>query len=176
MLSAINILLGKYTGQQDIVVGSPIANRHHSQTEGLIGFFVNMQVNRTLLSKNQSFEQLIKQVHQEQIAAQLHQDLPFERLVDELEVERDTSRHPVFQVSFVVQSFGNNSNTTDEQKKYFKSFQGSAVYEATKFDLSIYIDDSQQEITGLINYATSLFHKDTIIRLINHYTYLLDHL
>ena len=176
LLSSINILLGKYTGQQDIVIGSPIANRHYSQTKDLIGFFVNMQVNRTLLSKAQTYEQLIHQVHKEQIAAQLHQDLPFERLVDELDVERDTSRHPVFQVSFVVQSFGKKNNTTDEQKKYFKPFQGSAAYQATKFDLSIYIDDSQQEITGLINYATSLFHKDSIARLIDHYTYLLSQL
>ena len=176
MLSAINILFGKYTGQQDIVIGSPIANRHHRQIESLIGFFVNTQVNRTLLSKAQSYQDLIKQVHQQQITAQLHQDLPFEKLVDELDVERDTSRHPVFQVSFVVQSFGNDSNTTSEQKEYLKPFQSSAAFEVEKFDLSIFIDDSQQELTGHISYATSLFHKDTIIRLIDHYTQLLDRL
>ena len=176
MLSATNILLGKYTGQQDIIIGSPIANRHHRQTEGLIGFFVNTQVNRTLLSKNQSFEELIKQVHQQQITAQLHQDLPFEKLVDELDVERDPSRHSVFQVMFVVQSFGNDSKTTDEQRKYLKPFLGSAAYEVEKFDLSIFIDDNLETLSGLISYATSLFHKDTILRLIDHYTYLLDRL
>jgi amino acid adenylation domain-containing protein len=176
LLSGINILLSKYTGQDDIIVGSPIANRHHQQTEGLIGFFVNAQANRTLLSKSQSYEELIQQVHQDQIAAQLHQDLPFEKLVDELKVERDTSRHPVFQVMFDVQSFKQDSRTNDEQGKYFKPFQGSVRYEVEKFDLSIFISDNQEELKGHISYATSLFHKDTIARLVNHYIHLLDQL
>ncbi|WP_268225890.1 condensation domain-containing protein, partial [Sinomicrobium oceani] len=102
LLSATNILLGKYSGQDDIVTGSVIANRHYRQTQDLIGFFVNTQVNRALLDRAQSFEQLVQQAHQEQVAAQLHQDIPFERLVDELGVDRDTSRHPIFQVSFTV--------------------------------------------------------------------------
>ena len=109
LLSSINILLSKYTGQEDIVTGSVIANRHHRQTEGLIGFFVNTQVNRTMLNRSQSFEDLIQQVHQEQIQAQLYQDLPFEKLVEELGVERDLSRHPVFQVMFGIESFGNGA-------------------------------------------------------------------
>lgn len=161
LLAATTILLGKYSGQEDIIIGNPIANRHYKQTEGLIGFFVNTQANRTFLNKNQSYQELIQQVHQEQVSAQLHQDLPFERLVDELGVDRDTSRHPIFQVMFAVQSF--DSSAIDSTKTYFKPFQGSLAYEVEKFDLSIFIEDSQEEISGQFSYATSLFHKNTII-------------
>jgi amino acid adenylation domain-containing protein len=176
LLSSVNILLSKYTGQDDIVVGSAMANRHHRQTEGLIGFFINTQANRTLLSKSQSFEDLIQQVHQDQTAAQLHQDLPFEKLVDELKIERDTSRHPVFQVMLGVQGPWQDSKAIDEQRKYFKPFQGSAVYEIEQFDLSIFINDRQEELSGKMSYATSLFQRDTIARLIDHFKHLLEQL
>ncbi len=176
MLSSINILLNKYTGQDDIVVGSVIANRHHQQTEQLIGFFVNTQANRTLLNKSQSYEALVQQVQQQQIEAQLYQDLPFEKVVDELGVERDSSRHPVFQVMFGVQSFGNDIKTNDQQKTYLKPLQIEDIYEVAQFDLSISIDDGKEELLGQINYATSLFHRNTIVKFIHHYTYLLDQL
>ena len=174
MLGSISILLSKYTGQQDIVIGSPIANRQYRQTEGLIGFFVNTQVNRTLLNKSQSYEELIRQVHLGQIEAQRYQDLPFEKLVDELGVERDASRHPVFQVMFGVQRFGTQRNIDAEQNSYFKPFQSEITYEVAKFDLSIFIDDSQEELTGQVSYATSLFGKERIVRFIDHYVHLLD--
>lgn len=174
MLSSINILLGKYTGQDDIIIGSPIANRHHRQTEGLIGFFVNTQANRTILNKSQNFIDLFQQVQRDQIEAQMHQDLPFEKLVDELAVERDLSRHPIFQVMCGVQNFGDHNKFSDNQKKYLKPHSLENFYEVARFDLSIFIDDSQEELTGQISYATSLFHKDTILRLINHYNFLLD--
>ncbi|MDO6435457.1 amino acid adenylation domain-containing protein, partial [Flavitalea sp. BT771] len=176
ILSSVNILLSKYTGQQDIVIGSPTANRHHRQTAGLIGFFVNMQVNRTLLNNEQSFEELIHQVHQEQIAAQLHQDIPFEKLVEELEIDRDSSRHPIFQVTFVAQSFEGDKSARSEREKYFRPFKGSTAYCPEKFDLSIVVNDSQQEITGQFSYATSLFHGDTIGRMAEQYIYLLEQL
>lgn len=167
MLSSIYILLGKYSGQDDIVVGSPIANRQHLQTEGLMGCFVNMQVNRARLNKTAGFQDLIQEVHQEQAAAQLYQDLPFEKLVDELGVNGDPSRHPIFQVMFVVQRFGNKKNNS------FKASPAKGVHAVEKFDLSFYIDDHGEELTGQISYATSLFHKNSIVRLIDHYAFLL---
>ncbi|NOU19052.1 MAG: amino acid adenylation domain-containing protein [Bacteroidales bacterium] len=173
MLSSVGILMGKYTGQDDIVIGSPIANRHHRQTEGLIGYFVNIQANRLVIKIEQSFKDLILQVHLDQVEAQLHQDLPFEKLVDELGVARDTSRHPIFQIVFGVQNFMNTNKTSDQQKNYLRPLQTESVYEIEKFDLSIFIDDSLEEITGQISYATSLFCKETIERLIAHYKYLL---
>ncbi|MFW0740053.1 condensation domain-containing protein, partial [Flavobacterium sp. T12S277] len=176
MLSSINILLGKYTGQDDIVTGSPIANRHHRQTQDLIGFFVNMQVNRTILSKGQSYMSLIDQIHQDQIEGQLHQDLPFEKLVEELGVEREMSRHSIFQVTFVVQSLGNVKKIGNEQTSYLKPFQFEGSYEVVQFDLSIFIDDSQEELIGIMKYATSLFDQSTIERFIRDYKYLLAEL
>ncbi|WKL50110.1 amino acid adenylation domain-containing protein [Flavobacterium pectinovorum] len=176
MLSSVNILLGKYTGQEDIVIGSPIANRHHRQTENLIGFFVNTQVNRTILSKGQSYESLIDQVHQDQIEGQLHQDLPFEKLVDELGVERDASRHPIFQVMFAVQSLGRAKKGINKNKTYLNAFYFAESHEVEKFDLSIFIDDSQEELMGSVSYATSLFDKGTIESLVGYYKNLLDQL
>lgn len=178
LLSSFNILLGKYTGQDDIVMGSVIANRHQRQTEALIGFFVNTQVNRVLLSDTQSFEELVKQVHQEQVQAQVNQDLPFEKLVEELGVERDPSRHPVFQVMFGVQSHGNQEQeeTDDTQKEYLRSYQAGDVYEVEKFDLSLTFFNSGQQITALFSYATALFQPKTIETLIAHYIHLLNQL
>jgi amino acid adenylation domain-containing protein len=175
MLTSLTILLNKYTGQNDIVIGSPMANRHHQQTEELIGFFVNTQVNRTLLNKNQKFEELIQQVHLDQIEAQFHQDLPFEMLVNELGVERDPSRHPVFQILFAVQNFGQADNDSGSND-YLMPFRLKDADDVEKLDLSIYIDDSRQEFLGSISYATSLFQKDTITRFIQHYLYLLEEL
>ncbi|MEP7107699.1 MAG: amino acid adenylation domain-containing protein [Ferruginibacter sp.] len=176
LLSSMNILLSKYTGQEDIITGSMIANRHHRQTEELIGFFANTQVNRTILNQSQSFEELILQVHQDQVEAQLYQDLPFEKLVDELGVERDSSRHPVFQVMFGIQDIGSQENAADQQKNYLMPFQAEDAYEVEKFDLSVFIYDGQQELIGQISYATALFHESTIETLIRHYTYLLEQL
>ncbi|MCV9934566.1 amino acid adenylation domain-containing protein [Flavobacterium sp. LS1R47] len=177
LLSAVNILLGKYTGQNDIVIGTAIANRHHNQTEGLIGFFVNTQVNRTQLDASQNFKELIEQVYQGQIDAQLHQDLPFEKLIAELGVDRDTSRHSIFQVMFGVQSFGSSTEGFEyNDTTPFKPYELKDAYEISKFDLSIFIDDSDEELFGIISYATSLFTKESIIQLGNHYVYLLDEL
>ncbi|MEP7141396.1 MAG: amino acid adenylation domain-containing protein [Ferruginibacter sp.] len=177
LLSSINILLGKYTGQEDIITGSVIANRQYPQTESLIGFFVNTQANRILLSRSQSFVELVQQVYDDQAEAQLYQDLPFEKLVEELGVERDLSRHPVFQVMVGLQSFGNREMAAgEEEKNYLKTFQTEDVYEVAKFDLSFFIVDASGELTIQISYATALFRKDTIARLIDHYTHLLNQL
>ncbi|WKL50105.1 amino acid adenylation domain-containing protein [Flavobacterium pectinovorum] len=176
MLSSVNILLGKYTGQDDIVIGTPIANRHHRQTQDLIGFFVNTQVNRTILSKGQSYVSLIDQVHQDQIEGQLHQDLPFEKLVEELGVDRDASRHPIFQVMFVVESSKIDKVSPAEEIDYLKPVYFEGSYEVEKFDLSIFIDDAQESLVGSVGYAVSLFDKDTIERFIGHYEHLLAEL
>lgn len=174
MLSTINILLSKYTGQDDVVIGSPIANRHHGQTEGLIGFFINTLANRTLLNGSQNFESLVLQVHKEQVDAQLHQDVPFEMIINELKVERDASRHPVFQVMFGVQSFGRQLE--DKGDSWLKHYDIGTAYEVAKFDLTIYIDDANDELEGVIVYASNLFKRSTIEGLITNYVHLLDQL
>ncbi|MGB3468648.1 MAG: amino acid adenylation domain-containing protein, partial [Cyclobacteriaceae bacterium] len=172
MLSTFNVLLGKYTGQEDIVTGSPSANRHYRQVQDLIGFFINTQANRTILQPGQTFTALIHQVHKDQVEAQLRQDLPFERLVDELNVERDASRHPIFQVIFEVQGFTGKNETTD--KEILSYCQIDQIFEIERFDLSVFINDDDEKLLGHISYATSLFAPETIAGLIKHYIYLLE--
>ncbi|WDF57314.1 non-ribosomal peptide synthetase/type I polyketide synthase [Mucilaginibacter sp. KACC 22063] len=174
LLSSIHILLSKYTGQDDIITGSPVANRHQRQTADVIGFFVNVLVNRTLLQKNESFAALIKQVHAEQIQAQLHQDLPFEILVSELGVTRDASRHPVFQVLFELSNSGDHK--TGKRLNCLKEIEVDDIYDVEKFDLSISLNDDGTVLTGHISYATALFGATTIERLADYYGHLLEQL
>lgn len=176
LLSSVAILLGKYSGQQDIVTGSPIANRHYRQTEGLIGFFVNIQVQRTFLRDDQTYADLIAEVHKEQIDAQLHQDLPFEKLVSEMEIARNGSMHPIFQVIFDVQSAVRKDVHDSALQAILTPIDIMDIYDVEKFDLSIIFEDHGNELIGRIGYATSLFNKDTVARFIEHYTHLLGQL
>uniref|UniRef100_UPI001CD089C0 condensation domain-containing protein n=1 Tax=Francisella sp. SYW-9 TaxID=2610888 RepID=UPI001CD089C0 len=127
MLSAFYVLMHKYTSQDDIVIGTPIANRHHSQIQDLIGFFVNSLALREQIDDSESILGLISRVHTNLIEAQSHQDLPFEKLVSELNVEQDLSRHPIFQVMFSLQSFGSQEN------KLFNPILNNN-YKVSKFD------------------------------------------
>src|SRR6202041_208132 len=102
LLAAFQVLLSRWSGQKDIVVGSPIAGRTHRETEGLIGFFGNTLVMRTDLSGNPSFIELLEQVKQTTLGAYAHQDIPFEKLVEELHPVRDLSRQPIFQTLFAL--------------------------------------------------------------------------
>ncbi|MCJ8271695.1 MAG: condensation domain-containing protein, partial [Psychrosphaera sp.] len=106
MLSAFYVTLAKLSGQTDIVVGTPSDNRQYHQTQALIGLFVNSLVLRTQVDPQLSIERLIKLVHRDVTEAKVHQELPFEQLVDTLALERDTSRHPIYQVLFSLQRFG----------------------------------------------------------------------
>ena len=177
LMASVNILLNKYTGQEDIVIGSPIANRHHEETEGLIGFFVNLQAHRAFLNKNQSFKDLIKQIHESQVSAQRHQDFPFEKLVEILNVERDTSRHPIFQVSFSVETMIGQASDQGSATQYMIPTELEGTYEISKFDLSItVIDKGAGDLIVDVMYATSLFRNDTISQLLGHFEYLLGQL
>ncbi len=170
LLGSFHVLLSKYTGQNDIITGSPIANRHHAQTADLIGFFVNTQVNRTELGPDESFSDLLKRVHEDQVQAQLHQDLPFEQLVEALEVERDISRHPIFQIMFTVEKKQDLGRLGDTLKPVV-SEKGD---HSSKFDLTIDIEDHSGQLSVVFTYAKSLFESSTIERLADYYVHLLD--
>jgi amino acid adenylation domain-containing protein len=174
MLGGLSVLLGKYTGQDDVVTGSVIANRQYRQTESLIGFFANTQVNRVRLAEGQTFIQLVKQVHEDQVVAQVHQDLPFEKLIEALNIERDISRHPIFQVMFTVQHLGNQGTAPEHRLESLKLLRTDDFYAVEQFDLSINIDDTGGELSGQVSYAKSLFQQDTIARFINCFTQLLE--
>jgi len=166
-LSGFFILLAKYSGENDVLIGTPTANRQYAQLENLIGFFVNSTVLRCRLSPDQGIRGLIETTAASLSDLQLHQDLPFEKLIDLLKIEKDPSRHPLFQIMFSLQSFGEDEHfgTLD----YMTPVDSSKLYKIAKFDLSLLINDATDSISCGFNYATSLFERSTIVRLARHY-------
>ena len=178
LLSVYYLMLRIYSNQNDIVVGSPTANRHYTQLENLIGLFINSLALRIKINPNMSIIDFIKLVSQETITAQMYQDLPFEKLVNELKIKKDTSRHPIFQVLFNFGEFGNNNildltNISGFLEPYKPSIQ---INNTAQFDLSIFIDDSQDVLRGSFNYATSLFDEITILKFIQTYVHILKYI
>jgi amino acid adenylation domain-containing protein len=168
LLAAFQTLLSRYTGQEDISVGSPIAGRTRAEIEPLIGFFVNTLVLRTDLSGNPSFRELLQRVKTTALGAYAHQDVPFEKLVEELQPERDMGRHPLFQVMFALQ------NAPREQMGIpgvELSYIG-AQRETTNFDLTLTITGTD-ELAASISYSVDLFDEATISRLLSHFHRLL---
>src|SRR6185369_7274082 len=158
MLAGWQALLSRYTGQSDIVVGSPIANRHRAEIEPLIGFFVNTLVMRTDLSECRSGRDLLHKVREVCLGAYAHQDVPFEILVEELGVERAMSHTPLFQVMMVLQ------NAPSEVMEWPGiSVSGVEVeHRIAKFNLTLVIEDRAGELKGLIEYNTDLYDRETI--------------
>lgn len=184
LLAAFETLLYRYTYQEDIVVGSPIANRNRSEIEGLIGFFVNSLVLRTNLSGNPIFRELLGRVRKVTLGAYSHQDLPFEKLVEELHPERNLSHHPLFQVVF---GFENAPMSALELPGLVPSLI-NIDFKTTRFDLELYLwkcsedfrslwggdwEDSEG-IRGVMVYNTDLFDQGTIRRILKHFKILLE--
>jgi amino acid adenylation domain-containing protein len=170
LLAAFKILLWRYSGQSDVVIGTPIAGRNHLATEGLIGVFVNTLVLRTNLSGNPSFSELFDRVRKVTLDAYAHQDLPFEKLVEELQPERDMSRSPLFQVMFILQ------NATAEILRLpgLEATEVTGGDETAKFDLTLGLAESDGELHGSLQYRNDLFEAATIERLVQHYKLLLE--
>jgi amino acid adenylation domain-containing protein len=170
LLAAFQTLLMRYTGQRDIVVGSPIANRGRAEIEGLIGFFVNTLVMRTDLRGDPPFVELLGRVREVALGAYAHQDLPFERLVEELQPERDLSRHPLFQVMMVLQNAPREAvELPGLRLSTLPSESGT-----TKFDLTLSLAEGEGGLTGSLEYSTDLFEAETIRRMLGHYQRLLE--
>ncbi len=172
LLSAFYVTLAKFTGQDDIVIGTPTDNRHHAQTLPLLGMFVNLLALRAQLQHTDSVTALIKKTHQQVTGAKAHQDMPFEQLLDALNIERDTARHPIFQVMFSVQAFGENNdgeNPSDYRLPFNPDTLDETLYSPAKFDLSLFLSDGKTEITGCLNYALSLFNETSITRIADIY-------
>jgi surfactin family lipopeptide synthetase A len=194
MLSCYYLMLRAYTGQDDIVIGSPIANRHYRQIEHLIGYFVNTLALRVNFaddfidataseSPNRTLKNFIKDVGSRVLEAQLHQDLPFEKLVEELNVPHDTSRHPIFQVMFSLNSFeseerDNKKSNQSSQENIITPYmrEGEESGNIAKFDLETYIDEGINNgvLKGGFIYRTSLYKKDTIQGFIASYNEILS--
>lgn len=170
LLTAFKILLYRYTGQTDILVGSPIANRNRAEVKSLIGFFVNILVLRTDLSGDLSFQELLARVKSTALEAYVHQDLPFEKLVEELQPNRDLSYNPLFQVMFVLQNMPiSNPRLSDVSVTYEEGYNGTS-----KFDLTLFMEDFEQGLVATCEYNRDLFHADTVTRMLRHLQTLLE--
>ncbi|WP_219536937.1 non-ribosomal peptide synthase/polyketide synthase, partial [Nonomuraea guangzhouensis] len=159
LLAAYTVLLGTYSGQDDLVVGTPVANRNHAETENLIGFFVNTLALRANLAADPTFTELLARIRTTALAAYTHQDLPFEQLVDELDIPRDRSRTPLTQVFF---NYTGDSGWTAELAE-----------PPAKCDLMVAINRDGDGLAGMVEYSTALFDAATIERLIGHFQHLL---
>jgi amino acid adenylation domain-containing protein len=169
-LAAFNILLSRYSGEQDVVIGTPVAGRDRRELENLIGFFLNTLVVRTEVKPDEAFTGLLARTRKDNLQLREYQELPFERLVEELQPERDMSVSPVFQVMFIWQ----------EKTERNISLPGLTIggaelvgHGTAKFDLSLSVSDQKNSIAVGIEYATDLFSSSTIERMLLHFETLL---
>jgi len=170
LLAAFQTLLYRYTGQEDIIVGTPIAGRNQVEAESLIGFFVNTLALRTYLSGNPRFQELLNRVREVALGAYAHQDLPFEKLVEELQHERDRSRTPLFQVMFVLQ----NTPTSALELPGLTVNSLDLDSGTAKFDLTLFIMETAQGLRASLEYNTDLFNAATITRMLGNFQTLLE--
>jgi non-ribosomal peptide synthetase component F/acyl carrier protein len=172
LLAAFQSLLFRYTGQEEVLVGSPIAGRSRKETQMLIGFFVNTLVMKAHFSKEMTFRQLIQQVKQTTLEAYAHQDLPFEKLVEELSPERNMGRTPFFQAMLVLQNAPMPELQLGSARLRTLDFDS----ETAKFEMTLALTESGNILKGTLEYATDLFDAATMTRLFQHFTFLLESL
>ncbi|HST57595.1 MAG TPA: amino acid adenylation domain-containing protein, partial [Longimicrobium sp.] len=163
VLAAFQVLLGKYAGSGDVVVGTPIAGRTRAETEGLIGFFVNTLALRTDLSGDPAFRTVLRRVRQATLGAYEHQDVPLERLVAELQPERSQGHSPLFQVTFALGG--------EVPRGGLPGLHGEEVdadLSVAKFDLALTLTSHAGGLDGTLGYRTDLFERGTIARMVRH--------
>jgi len=170
LLAAFVLLLHRYSGQDDIIVGSPTANRTPSEIEGLIGFFVNTLALRVRVSEEESFRELLGRVRETTIGANAHQDFPFEQLVEELHPERDMSRSPLFQVMLALQ----NAPIPEMKLPHLTLSALEIENETALFDLLLSLAETDQGLAGKLFYNTDIFKAETITQLLVHFRGLLE--
>ncbi|MCZ8161749.1 MAG: condensation domain-containing protein, partial [Microcystis sp. LE19-196.1B] len=171
-LAAFSVLLSRYSGQNDLCIGSPIANRTHSQTEDLMGFFVNTLVLRNKINVDNSFIDLLQQTRQICLDAYAHQDIPFEYLVEQLQPERSLSYNPLFQVMLVLQNTAEVGTKISLPELDIKWFEQN--YPFAKFDLKLDLSEYDNKLHCIWEYATDLFAGETIQRMAQHWEILLE--
>jgi len=169
LLAAFKSLLYRYTGQEDILVGTPIANRNRQEIEPLIGFFANTLLLRTHLSADLTFSELLKQVQRVALGAYDHQDVPIEKLTEVLQPERDLSRNSLFQVMFILQ----NAPMPAVALPGLTATPLTVDDKTAKFDLTLALTETPMGLNGLFEYNTDLFKAETIARMAGHWQTLL---
>ncbi|HEU4507241.1 MAG TPA: amino acid adenylation domain-containing protein [Pyrinomonadaceae bacterium] len=171
MLAAFQTLLYRYTGQKEIAVGTPIAGRTSAETERLIGFFINTLVLSARMQGDLSFRRLLSQVKEMALGAYAHQDVPFEKIVEELQLRRDISRSPLFQVMMMLLNASPGPGQLGSDLKM--SSVGSAKSSIAKFDLTLAVAETAEGLKTIVEYNTDLFEAATIQRLLRHFEVLL---
>jgi amino acid adenylation domain-containing protein len=169
-LAAFQVLLYRYSRQDDLVVGTPVAGRNRSEVEDLIGFFVNTLALRTNMTGNPTFRELLDRVREMVLEAYAHQDLPFEKLVEELNPERNLTYNPVFQVMFAFENFP----ISPLELPGLTLSPVEVETGTTKFDLTFFLEEQAQGLLGAFEYNTDLFNAATIDRMIGHLTNVLE--
>ena len=171
LLAAFQTLLYRYTGQDDIVVGTAVSNRNRIETEGLIGPFANNLALCTDFSGSPNFRQVLARVREVAVGAYAHQDLPWEKLIEELHPERDLSRNQLFQMLFVFHEYSleQNLKLPDLGVRHFRIELGSS-----RFDLSLGMMSEENRLSGCVEYNTDLFDPSTITRFLGHFQVLLE--
>ncbi|MDZ7963243.1 MAG: amino acid adenylation domain-containing protein [Aulosira sp. DedQUE10] len=170
LLAAFQTLLFRYTGQEDILVGAPISNRHRSELEGLIGFLLNTLVLRTNLSGSPSFRKLLGRVREVALSGYTYQDLPFEQLVDALEIKRDLKQNPLISVMFHLQNTPMPKLTVPGLTMNRLGIDNGT----SKFDLYLELRETAAGISGNLEYSTDLFKAETIALMVEHFSTLLQ--
>lgn len=173
LLAALNTLLFRYSGQDDILIGTPTANRNRQEIEPLIGFFVNTLVLRNSLEGNPTFSGLLQQARNVVLEAYANQDVPFEQVVDGLEIERSLSYNPLFQVMFALQNAPLNALELPNLKAQYLAVEQQRI----KFDLSLVLEEIETEkgayLEGFWEYDSDLFTPERITRMVGHFQTLL---
>ncbi|MCO4850613.1 non-ribosomal peptide synthetase [Bacillus vallismortis] len=171
LLALYSAFLSRLSGQDDIVIGSPIAGRPHADLEAVLGMFVNTLALRTRPAGNKTFEEFLKEIRQTALEAYEHQDYPFEELVDKLGVQREMSRNPLFDTTLVLQNM-------EQQKLKMKDVElqwSDLHHPISKFDISLYVTEYDSELFCQFEYSTALFGKATIQRWADLFTTLVEH-
>jgi amino acid adenylation domain-containing protein len=171
LLAAFQTLLFKYTGQTDIAIGTPVANRGRTQLESLIGFFANTLVLRSDLSGNPTFVEVMARARQVSLNAYTHQTLPFEKVVEDLQPERSLSRTPLFQIAFIFQNTTGSEKTGEIPELQMEIVETEA--KTSKFDLTLEVVEGRSGFLGVFEYSIDLFSAATIDRMIEHFQMLL---
>jgi len=170
LMAAFQTLLNHYTGQEDIIVGTPIANRSQAEIADLVGLFFNTLVIRTDLSGDPTFTELLRRVKKKTLEAYTYQDLPFEALVDALQLAPDPSRTPLFQVLFALQTLPEASLELNDVTATLTASAG----ETARFDLALEMVEAGQRISGSFEYNSDLFDEARIADLAAHFEDLLE--
>ncbi len=174
VLAAFKTLLHRYTGQDDILIGSPVTNRVRTELEGLVGHFVNTQALRTDLSGDPAFRALIQRTRQTIVEAFANQDVPFEKLLDGLQTGRDPGKNPLFQVVFILQDAPAHAHWRSALQLDGLAVENTFTHSDTaKFDLTVEVEDLPAGLTVSFEYSTDLFEEATIARMGGHYATLL---